>query len=527
MLMLGCSRSSSPPDAVQNLPSRDAESPALRLHWLGKNRLAGEANATNFMAIWKMPESEKLESQTLDKLSTAPWRLLPKATPLTNAPVALLRPLLDDLVQAESYLEVQNATNGPDELVLAIRLETTRARLWQTNFPVILDSLKSIQPNSFALSRAGEWTLVSLTCDERGRSTGSTLMDEFKSRILRDGAPFSASKSNYWVEAKVEARSLADALQLDWKLPATFPHINMVVSGDGENVRTRAELDFPKPLGDILPPWRVPFHLTAEPVIGLTATRGVSTLLQQLGIFSAGQSSLFPDQLLVWLRSGPPLQIYFALPTNDSDVDFLRIAPAAAKWINAHAEAKVYGAVAMETDRGEFRWNGLSLCAPFLARGTNDGQEFLHGGFGYPPVANVRLPIQLHQHIVQATNLIFIEWELTSHTLPQWRYLDDAARMIFDESHVSRLGAHRESINWLLATMTNLSHSVTELRASSPSQIVFTRKSTLGLNAVELDVLLNWIVLPEFPQGMSSFWRTNPIPFKPKRLTNTPSARLR
>ena len=92
LLVLGCSQSSSPPEPSPNSPSLSAESPAFRLYWQGKKRLAGEANATNFMAIWKMPESEKLESQTLDKLSTAPWRLLPTATSLSNAPVALLRP---------------------------------------------------------------------------------------------------------------------------------------------------------------------------------------------------------------------------------------------------------------------------------------------------------------------------------------------------------------------------------------------------------------------------------------------------
>src|SRR5688572_33427987 len=46
-----------------------------RIHWLGKKRLAAETNAAHFMSIWDLPESARLEAQTLDKLALAPWRL--------------------------------------------------------------------------------------------------------------------------------------------------------------------------------------------------------------------------------------------------------------------------------------------------------------------------------------------------------------------------------------------------------------------------------------------------------------------
>src|SRR4030095_11096887 len=97
-----------------------------------------------------MPESANLEAQTLDKLSTAPWRLLGKApanheTALTNAGPALkhflLRPLLADLVSEESYWESSSTTNRPPEIVLAIKLPDQRANLWRTNLAVVMESL--------------------------------------------------------------------------------------------------------------------------------------------------------------------------------------------------------------------------------------------------------------------------------------------------------------------------------------------------------------------------------------------------
>src|SRR5882757_7350227 len=75
-----------------------------RIHWLGKKRLAAETNAAFFMGLWNLPETARLEAQTLDKLAAAPWRVLLKSTD-TNVPSALLRPLLEDLLQEEWYLE--------------------------------------------------------------------------------------------------------------------------------------------------------------------------------------------------------------------------------------------------------------------------------------------------------------------------------------------------------------------------------------------------------------------------------------
>ena len=111
-----------------------------RVHWSGMNRLSGGTNAAALMTIWNLPESRRLERQTLDKLSLAPWPLLHRNLD-TNA-AALLRPLLDDLVADESYLEIRQVANQPAELVLAIRLDDQRAALWQTNLaagPGIID----------------------------------------------------------------------------------------------------------------------------------------------------------------------------------------------------------------------------------------------------------------------------------------------------------------------------------------------------------------------------------------------------
>ncbi|HEX5220535.1 MAG TPA: hypothetical protein VFZ59_13275 [Verrucomicrobiae bacterium] len=489
----------------------------LSWHWLGKKRLGAEANATNFMAIWNKPESARLEVQTLDKLASAPWRLFKTPAALSNAPVGLLRPLLDDLVQAESYLEVHGATNQPGELVFAIRLDDARAALWQTNVPVIL---KSIVASDFQLApvRVGGWTLLSWSDSKKAQDT--KLLAEFRARIQRDGAPYPGRATNYWVEASVDAPGLSEALRLGWKLPAAFPDIGLTMIGDGQNVRTRGEMNFPEPLPE-LSPWRVPLNLTAEPLTGLTAVRSLTPLLQRLGVLSPEQAAQFPDQFLIWLRAGPPLQVYFAFPSENATNAFWKLAPRISDWVNSHTDAKRYGSITLDTNLSELKWSGLTLCAPFLKSGTNDsGGQYIQGGFGLSAATNVRLPRELHDHINQGTNLLFFDWEFASETLPQWRYLDDVSRMIFDGSHASRLRGSTNTFNWLITNVTNLSHSVTDLRQTASNQLVLTRRSTLGVNAVELDILVNWIEMPDFPRGMSSLWRTNPAPLRFVRATN-------
>jgi hypothetical protein len=60
--------------------------------------------------------------------------------------------------------------------------------------------------------------------------------------------------------------------------------------------------------------------------------------------------------------------------------------------------------------------------------------------------------------------------------------------------------------------MTNLSFSVTEVKQLDAHRLNFARRSTLGLSGLELDLLANWIELPQFPRGLTSLMATNPTP---------------
>src|ERR1039458_4211606 len=222
----GCKKSARAPLVLTPPPLETL----ARVLWLGKQRLATDTNAAAVMGIWNLAESQALEDQTLDKLAVglvggsrvpAMSNLLSvisnrgsvisnrmsvagAQSPSTNppspiiqqksqfsGPAALLRPLLDDLIRQESFVNVRQATNLPGELAFAIKLNEERARLWQTNLAALLESLTGSRAvavvgrsngwqlqfsdaarqtaehrspiiRTFDLARAGDWTVLGL-----------------------------------------------------------------------------------------------------------------------------------------------------------------------------------------------------------------------------------------------------------------------------------------------------------------------------------------------------------------------------
>ena len=199
----GCKKSQSDQTAAPDPPAAPAPAApkaetVARIHWLGKKRIAAETNAAYLMGLWNLPESEKLKEQTLNKLSSAPWRLWKGGTETNAAPTALLRALLDDLLEEESYLEARSVTNQPVEIVFAIRLSAERAGLWHTNLAAVTESLtgerstpteggwslkKHDAPDLIELARAGDWMVVGLA------QKSNTLVSVLKSRIQHNGTP--------------------------------------------------------------------------------------------------------------------------------------------------------------------------------------------------------------------------------------------------------------------------------------------------------------------------------------------------
>ncbi len=505
VLVVGCSKSE--PTATGSRTATQPSNSVARLHWLGKKRLAAENNATNFMALWRLPESARLETQTLDKLSTAPWRLLKTAIPLSNAPVALLRPLLDDLVQEESYLEVHGATNQPGALVFAIRLDGARARLWQTNLTAVLESITgnrigSDQPTTFKLQastfnfqlgRSGDWTLL-------GVAVGSNpLLGEFISRIQRDHAPFPAQTTNYWVEVAANLQQIRAAFALDWPLPDNTPQFNFTMIGEGETVHTRGDLSFLKPCLIPPEPWNIPTNLIGKSLTSFTAVRGLLPWLENARSYDELRIGPVPNQLFVWSLPAFPMQSFLAIPSGNAANRYLllrqRLLTAGNGWLATNSVGQW---AEMEGDTG-LQWQGAPFMTPFVRPVTTANGDFLTIGLVPTPLTNITGNLELSARVLARTNAVYYDWELTGPRIESWFYMGQLARVIFGRGQISPDSAVAV---WLKALQSKLSNSGTVVTMTDPNHLSLERVSSFGYTAFELHLFADWIESLDFPRGL-------------------------
>ena len=500
-----------------------------RVHWLGQEQLAPDTNAAPWIDLGNLPESVKLHTQTLDKLSLAPWRLLHVAAD-TNA-AARLRPLLDDLLHKECFLEARETISQSGELALAIRLDDARAALWQTNLAAVLESLTGIrpasppgqrqawslkkhhQPNLLELVRTNGWTIVGAAQDQNG------LVDNMITGILQNGVPFEAAASGNWLEAELDLQRVARVFPFHWNLPADWPAISLAITGNGQFVQTRGALNFPRPLPLDLEPWNVPTNLIDGALSSFTAIRGFRPWLAPLPAWTNLQIGLPPSQLFAWSLQAQPMLTYFAAPMPDASnvVNQLSslVLEKGTTWFDSH---EATGFQRSETFNG-IRWTGLPYLWPFLQSTATNGNEFVHAGLGPPTTADVPLPADLLPELLGRTNLVCYDWEITGLRCEQWLYMGQYFRFV---SKMPQLPFESASLAWLKAIEPKLGNSLTEITRTGSSQLSLVRQSGIGLTGIELHLLADWLESPRFPIGLNTLLAPPPDALEQPPAAATP-----
>ena len=539
LVTTGCGKSSTPPatapqpSTINSDESRAGHqpstttAPSFRLHWLGKKRLAAESNATNFISIWNMPESLRLESQTLDKLSTAPWRLLTTATPLSNAPTALLRPLLDDLVQEESYLEISATTNHPAEIVLAIKLPPERAALWRSNLPIILKSVfadvvesKTLTADTFSanfrlqtsdfrlnVTRAGDWTLLSIHPSKNPSINNQLSTINIASRLSTTGLPFAPETTNFWISGRADLSALSHIVGWSIRSNINLPVCEFSAIGDGTNVRSLAKLIFPSKAPIELEPWNIPTNLVHDPLTGFMSVRGIRPFLKMCGLWDESKFGDTPNQATFWSQSGHPALRFFALPSQQSSNQMALFTRFLLEDVNPimavfpNTTSVPIGSFEPILGSPRLRWRGIPYIMPNLDV-TTDSNAFIVGGFFQNRITNSPPPDSLMTQFKTDSNIILYDWEASQATTYALIQVSQATRFVFGLNRLSM--TNNPALPWIVAISHKLGTSGTTIRLSSPTSVSFTRSSTIGLTGLEIHLLAEWLESPSFPKGMFS-----------------------
>jgi len=561
----GCKRSSSNDTQANGNQRPQVTRPiaiqtAARFHWLGKKRLSTDTNASYFLSIWNLPETARLQDQTLGKLADAiasklsPTNVQPATsnqrsplapppasvtpTPSPLSPVAsLLRPLLADLLEEESYLELGSATNQPCELLLAVRLSNARALVWETNLtsafeslggspavgdtsagrawtfsganhqsPVAVSAVPVRQPpalkaRTIHLDRVGDWTVVGFT---RGTNV---LHTDALARTRRNGVPFAAQATNFWVDATFDLPQVARALATDWHLPENCPQVKMTITGEGENVRTHGELEFPHPIPIELESWTVPTNLIHDPLTGFCAVRGVRSWLKSLRAWHDLQIATAPNQIYSWSQAGAPVQEYFAAPWAGASNVVHQMAERLPETANPWLTANSMGRLSKATESNGIVWDSAPFVAPHLRSIVEEGGEFAFAGLIPQARTNLPPPLDLLREVVADTNRLYYAWEVTAPRIEQVLYLSQLIRLI---ARKAQLPAEAASLQWLKAAAPKLGNCVTVASRDGPGRVLIARKSSFGLDSVELHLLADWLESPRFPSGLHTTLAPSP-----------------
>ena len=508
-MLAGCRKQESLLPNIPPLP-QDAGRIVLAIHWIGREQLAAQTNAAYQMALWNLPESARLESQTLDKVAQSLGQCLtpPKTGVATNQIGTLLRPLLDDLVRSETHVELRHFTNRPAEFVLAIHLPEDRSQLWETNLAAAFGAwpesrqtstdangargweiTRPQSPHIVRLIRAGQWTVL-------GAGDGTNaLCTALVARIQQSGAPFPIAGIN-WLEARVDLQHFI-ASQATNQSPG-WPVVRLALTGDGGYVRTRADFIFPEPLHLDLETWNIPTNLIRESLISFTAMRGIQPLLTALPFIRALEIQPVPNQAFVWALADIPFQTFLAVPskdvTNMLEQLTLRLVEQCNPWIQSNAT----GAIQFLTNQHGPVWVGLPFIVPSLQPESGPGGEFILGGlFPNDPTAKP-LPAALLDQVILRTNLVYYDWEITQTRLSQWRTLSQLAQLLID---CPQMASNAPAVAWLCAVESKLGNTATGITLVQTNRLSLLRSSHLGLTGFELILLADWLESPRFPAG--------------------------
>ena len=496
--------------------------PLYRYHFVGTTKLSQGTNAANLKKVLALPATAELREEAFQKISKAPvefWRKnLPGGVP---DGAAFIRPLLDDLLAAESYLEVRGPASR-SETVLAIQLNDQRAAAWDNNLSKLVAAWQLGQPAAvngagakgweikrkgtpsvIQFARAGQWVLVGFGQDQL------TLLPALLEKTGKSGRPLPALESAVLdIEADCPRLGSWFPMLSEYHLPPT----HLAITTQGEYLKTRAELKFSEKIPWTFEPWKIPTNMISEPIISFTVGQGLAPLLSQVkGVPELGLKTL-PNQFCLWAQANGYPITFITLPVANATNAITQLAPRMPALIQDRLHTSM-GDFYWVSNKAEIMWRKLPFIVPSLHTARDRSTEYLIGEmFPKSPVVNPPPP-ELYAQLQGRKDLLYYDWEITPERLPQANQLYQLADIVAARQLP---GTNAPSGKWLKEIVPHLGNSITEVSLSSPKEITFIRKSHLGLTGFELATLARWVNAPGFPLKFE-------VPAPLKTRTNAPS----
>ena len=443
-----------------------------QIHFAGAQKIFTAANVNAFTNEFCSAEALALRAQTAGKLSgwLAGWLQANLNVSVADG-AAKLRPLFDDLQKSEWFLDAR-AADGRPEVAIAIKLDATRAQLWQT-------ALKSFFPAaSFKIT--GGWLIFD------SAPTPLKLGDQLAQKI--------STPPSGWADVDINWPRLAQWFPKLKEL--ALPETQLTLTAPDQNFRISGKFFFPENLAINLEPWRVPTNTVHQPFNSFTAVRGFANWFRSQPWAQAYQISLVPNQLFVWSLPAFPFQTYAAIPVPDAAG---ALNQADSRLVPEFAAANARGAfmfpITPEKTNNEIGFIGMPFVAPQLKAVTEPAGQFLFWETFPNTPKSKPLPPELFARLA-TPHLVYYHWEITAERIPQLLQLSQFGLMV--TSH-KQLDASSAAFKWLQRAGGALGNTDTEITQSGPAEFTFARKAPGIFTAPELFTLANWLEATNFP----------------------------
>lgn len=484
----------------------------FRYHFLGARAIAQDSQGTQLKQVAGFEQTEALVRHMLDRLARSPGVLAGNA--LTAEQVeegaSILRPMFDDLLVYESFLEVRGPATHPTEWLLGIALPAERGTAWNAALKRLRETwelgeleqeLGGTAAESGVIRRASSpevvrwagldgWLFVGIG-DETSRLFDGALA------ALRDKRPPVAPQPDEWLTTEADLSRLARPLGLPTK--TSWPRTTLTMTGRDENLRTTMRFVFPEPVTGSLEAWRVPTNIACEPLVSFTAMRGVTPLLSQWDVLKSLAVEPVPNELYFWAQEHTAFTTFGAFPAPDATNQIQRIAERAPRLLGEKWQQQGLAQIEWDAANPQAIWKGLLMVTPHLRPARDAGTNFIVGGL-FPQLRTSRPPpAELLAQFIQRPDVVYYDWEITQARVGQWRHLSQLFSVIVGQPQLS---TNMAGLNWLLLMEREplLGNTITEITTLSPKEWLLVRRSHIGFNGLELVALIRWIESRDFPR---------------------------
>jgi hypothetical protein len=443
------------------------------IHFAGAQKISAAPNAVAFTNEFCSAEALALRQQIADKL--APWLagcLQAKTGVKVSDGAAKLRPLFVDLQKSEWFLEARAAVDNKPDVAVAIKLDATRAQLWQTNLKLFFPAATF-------------------------QSTGGWLIFDSGTAPLKLGEALAkkiSSPSADWGSVDVNWPRLAQWYPKLKQLG--LPETQFTVTAPDDNFRIAGKFFFPENVALNLEPWRMPTNTIRQPFISFTAVRGFAQWFQAQDWLQPYQISPLPNQAFIWALQQVPYQTYAAVPVGNATDALAQLYARLQPVIEQkNSQPGALMPLNLALTNNEIAISGVPFAAPSLRAIKEPAGQFLFAS-AFPNTPRPKpLPPELFQRLAQK-DLLLYHWEITAE---RWPLLLNVSQLGMLISSHQQLDGGSASMNWCQKIAPHLGNTITEIFQTGPAEMSFNRKGMGLFTSAEMYLLSQWLENRTFP----------------------------